>query len=215
MEETQPTICKTLEHLREALAGDLPGSISHLRMASRVRRSEMKFKYNTEGAVPSSVLILLYPVDGRLHSVFILRQTYDGVHSGQVSFPGGRQEPADRDLVDTALREAAEEVNIDPSSVEVLGTLSEMYIPPSNFLVLPVVGYTATRPDFRPDTTEVAEIIESGLEFLFDETRKKETTLNIRGTVIDTPYYDVKDKIIWGATAMILSELADVIKSTT
>jgi 8-oxo-dGTP pyrophosphatase MutT (NUDIX family) len=201
------------ERLKAALASDLPGSNSHLKMASQVRRGGMKFKYDPSSAVPSSVLILLFPGDDSLHTVFILRQTYNGVHSGQVSFPGGRKEPEDRDLVATALREAAEEVNIDPSKVEVLGTLSEMYIPPSNFLVLPVVGYSDSKPDFSPDETEVAEIIETDLEFLFNENKKKETTLNVRGTVIDTPYYDVKSKVIWGATAMILSELEDIIKT--
>ena len=201
------------EKLTAALSGSLPGAVSHRKMASQVRRSEMRFDYDTSGAVPSSVLILLYPKNGMLHSVFILRQTYDGVHSGQVSFPGGRQEPDDSDLVETALREASEEVNIDPASVEVLGTLSEMYIPPSNFLVLPVVGYASQAPDLRPDPAEVAQIIESDLGFLFDESNKKETTLTVRGVVLDTPYYDVENKIIWGATAMILSELTDVIKS--
>jgi 8-oxo-dGTP pyrophosphatase MutT (NUDIX family) len=203
------------DKLRQALMGEKPGSTSHLKMASRIRRSEMKFKYHTDGAVPSSVLILLYPREGQLHTVFILRQTYDGVHSGQVSFPGGRAEPEDRDLIHTALREASEEVAIDPASVEVLGTLSELYIPPSNFLVLPVVGFTAHAPRFVADETEVAEIIQSDISFLNDPARRKETTLEVRGLRIDTPYYDVKGKIIWGATAMILSELSDLIEINT
>ncbi len=199
--------------LRRALKGDLPGQSAHLKMASRLRLDEMKFSYDTSRAVHSSVLILLYPKKEIPHTVFILRQTYDGVHSGQVSFPGGRAEEADRTLVETALREASEEVNIDPGAVEVLGTLSEMYIPPSNYLVLPVVGFTPQAPAFVPDPAEVAAVIESDLGFLFDQSRQKETVLTIRGTEIEAPYYDVNGNIVWGATAMILSELSHVIES--
>ena len=200
-------------NLRRALKGDLPGQSAHLKMASRLRLDEIKLSYDTSRAVHSSVLILLYPKKEIPHTVFILRQTYDGVHSGQVSFPGGRAEKGDSTPIDTALREASEEVNIDPAAVEVLGTLSEMYIPPSNYLVLPVVGFTAQPPDFVPETVEVAEIIESDLGFLFDQSRQKKTVLTIRGTEIEAPYYDVQGKIVWGATAMILSELRHVIKS--
>lgn len=204
-----------LEKLRVALADELPGKAAHVKMASRLRLNELKFSYDTSGATHSSVLILLYPKQGEVFTVFILRQTYDGVHSGQVSFPGGRAEEGDTTLIETALREASEEVNIEPEKVEILGTLSEMYIPPSNFLVLPVVGYTPEPPAFVPEIAEVAEIIESDINFLFDPARHKETLLTVRGIEIEAPYYDVKGKIIWGATAMILSELGDVIKSIT
>jgi len=161
----------------------------------------------------SSVLILIYPDKDILKTVFILRQTYDGVHSGQVSFPGGRKEDSDDSLIDTALRESNEEVNIDPEKVQVLGVLSEMYIPPSNYLVLPVVGYQDSPPDFIPEKSEVAEIIETNLSFLFDQNLVKETLLDVRGYKIQAPYYDVDGHIVWGATAMILSELKEVIES--
>lgn len=199
--------------LSNRLKKPLPGKEAHNKMASRVRLNEIKFKYDTSNAVLSSVLILIYPDKDILKTVFILRQTYDGVHSGQVSFPGGRKEDSDDSLIDTALRESNEEVNIDPEKVQVLGVLSEMYIPPSNYLVLPVVGYQDSPPDFIPEKNEVAEIIETNLSFLFDQNLVKETLLDVRGYKIQAPYYDVDGHIVWGATAMILSELKEVIES--
>lgn len=199
--------------LSEKLNESLPGTKAHNKMASKVRLNELKFNYDTTNAILSSVLILLYKDGNEIKTVFILRQTYDGVHSGQVSFPGGRFEDKDKSLIDTALREAQEEVNIDPDKVTILGTLSEMYIPPSNYLVLPIVGYQSSRPDFIPEKSEVAEIIETDLDFLFNDELIKETLLDVRGYKIQAPYFDVDSHIVWGATAMILSELKEVIES--
>lgn len=191
----------------------LPGNKAHNKMASKIRLDELKFNYDSSNATLSSVLILIYKDENVLKTVFILRQTYDGVHSGQVSFPGGRLEEKDKSLTETALRESQEEVNIDPKKVQILGTLSEMYIPPSNYLVLPVVGYQDSRPDFIPEKSEVADIIEADFNFLFDNALIKETLLDVRGYKIQAPYFDVDGHIIWGATAMILSELKEVIES--
>jgi 8-oxo-dGTP pyrophosphatase MutT (NUDIX family) len=202
-----------IDVLKEQMKSPMPGKAAQLRMASAVRNKELNFNYDTSTAIQSSVLILLFPVSGQLHTVFILRQTYDGVHSGQVSFPGGRLESSDSSLIQTALREAEEEVNISAGEVTVLGTLSELYIPPSNFLVLPVLGYVKNRPEFKPDPSEVAQIIEADISFLFDDMLLKSKVLDIRGSKIKAPYFDVHDHIVWGATAMILSELKDVILS--
>jgi 8-oxo-dGTP pyrophosphatase MutT (NUDIX family) len=198
---------------KKRIKSPLPGEKAQLKMASTIRNKELNFKYDTSKAIHSSVLILFFPVGMRIKTVFILRQTYDGVHSGQVSFPGGRLEKNDQSLIHTALREAGEEVNIKTSQVKIIGTLSELYIPPSNFLVLPVVGYTLKRPSFKPDKTEVAEVIEADISFLFDQNLKKEKVLDVRGYKIKAPYFDVNGHTIWGATAMILSELREVIES--
>ena len=200
------------ERLQQRLAIPLPGPSSHLKMASQVRLREMESEYNTTNAVRSSVLILLYLKNKVLHTAFILRQTYDGIHSGQISFPGGRWEEGDGSLINTALREAHEEVNVNPESVNILGSLSEMYIPPSNHLVLPVIGYTLSEPQFLPDKLEVDKIIESDISFLFEPEKVKQTLINVRGFEIEAPYFDVKNQVIWGATAMILSELRDIIE---
>jgi 8-oxo-dGTP pyrophosphatase MutT (NUDIX family) len=202
-----------IDLLRERIKSPLPGKEAQLRMASTVRNKELNFSYDTSTATKSGVLILLYPHSGSLFTVFILRQTYDGVHSAQVSFPGGRVEKNDISLINTALREAEEEVNINSDQVNVLGTLSELYIPPSNYLVLPVIGYTENRPDFKPDIAEVAEIIEADISFLFDDELLKTKILDIKGFNIEAPYFDVQGHVVWGATAMILSELKTVIES--
>jgi 8-oxo-dGTP pyrophosphatase MutT (NUDIX family) len=202
-----------MDLLKDRIKTSLPGKEAQLKMASTVRNKELNFSYDTSTATTSGVLILLYPYLSRLHTVFILRQTYDGVHSGQVSFPGGRREDSDVTLINTALREAEEEVNIKAEQVKVLGTLSELYIPPSNYLVLPVIGFAENRPEFKPDTTEVAEIIEADISFLFDKQLLKTKTIDIKGFKIEAPYFDVQGHVVWGATAMILNELKVIIES--
>ncbi len=199
--------------LEKRLMMPVPGHSSHIKMASRIRLDEYKFEYDRAKAIPSSVLILFYPVKNRIFTVFILRPKYNGVHSGQISFPGGKKEETDRTLVETALRESKEEINVEPSHVRVLGTLTELYIPPSNFLVLPVIGYTETRPDFIADPVEVDKIIETDLEVLFDKKLKKEKMIEVHGHQINAPYYDLQGHVLWGATAMILTELLEVIES--
>lgn len=201
------------KRLSEQLLKPLPGSLSHIKMSSRIRLKELESGHDLSKATRSSVLILFYLKKNILNTSFILRQTYDGVHSGQVSFPGGRWEETDKSLVDTALREAKEEVNIDPETVNIIGTLSDLYIPPSNYVVLPVLGFTTKEPEFKPEELEVAEIIESDISFLFNPELLKNTIINVRGYQIEAPYFDVKGKVVWGATAMILSELKDVIES--
>jgi len=211
--KTENDIGLFVDLLKARIKASLPGKEAQLKMASTVRNKELNFDYNTFAAIKSSVLILLYPCFSRLYTAFILRQTYDGVHSGQVSFPGGRMEDNDVTLINTALREAEEEVNIKTEQVKVLGTLSELYIPPSNYLVLPVIGFAENRPEFKPDFTEVAEIIEADISFLFDEHLVKTKTIDIKGLKIEAPYFDVNGHVVWGATAMILSELKSVIES--
>ena len=204
--------CKQLSH---RLSNELPGEAAHLRMTSKVRLTELKFSSDRSNAKLSSVLILLYLNKNSIYTSFILRPQYDGVHSGQVAFPGGKKEAEDTSPIETAIREAHEEVNIYPNSIKVLGTLSDLYIPPSNYLVTPVVACTTIRPDFIPQESEVEEIIESNISFLFDPNLKKRKTLNIRNSKIEAPYYQVNGKIVWGATAMILSELEELISSFT
>lgn len=200
-----------ISEFQKQLELPLPGRDAQLKMASTIRNKEAGFNYDTSSATKSSVLISLYLEGENLFTVFILRQTYDGVHSGQVSFPGGRMEPEDISLVHTALREAEEEANIDSGKVKVLGTLSELFIPPSNYIVLPVIGFLDERPDLKADISEVAAIIETDLSFLFDEKRIKQKSIQINNYTIEAPYFDVQGNVIWGATAMILSELKEVI----
>ncbi len=161
-----------------------------------------------EGARLGGVLLLLYCVDEKLHLVLTRRPDYDGVHSGQVSFPGGRHEPPET-LEMTALRETHEEIGILAADVELLGSLTPLFVVPSNFEVHPFVGryMRNKRPVFAPDTREVAAILEVPLQLLLDPATRVEEEMELRGGLrLRVPCFRVGRQRVWGATAMILSE---------
>jgi 8-oxo-dGTP pyrophosphatase MutT (NUDIX family) len=198
--------------VRESFEKPLPGLASQLKMASMRRLSRDGRMMYPEGARKAGVLILLYPDDGVVKIIFIKRNEYPGVHSGQISFPGGGHEPGDEDTIATALREAEEETGIRRESVQIIGTLSELFIPPSNFLVTPVLAYTLTRPDFRPDPTEVEQLLEIPLDAFLDKNAKQEKEIDVfPALTMKVPCYFINGHVIWGATAMMLSEFLDLI----
>jgi 8-oxo-dGTP pyrophosphatase MutT (NUDIX family) len=203
-----------IKGIKEKLDKPLPGVSSQLKMAGLrrlTRDGEIVVPHDVRKA---AVLALFYPAEQQINMVFIKRTEYTGVHSGQISFPGGGWEQDDRDLVDTALREAEEEIGVDRNSVIAIGMLTDLFIPPSNFLVTPVVGYTSGRPDFIPDRHEVDRILEIPLEELMDELNVLEKDITIFPAVtLKVPCFYIDGNVIWGATAMILSELIDVIRS--
>ena len=159
----------------------------------------------------SGVLVLLYSLQGRLHVPLIVRPTYDGTHSGQVAFPGGGSEEGDGDLTETALREAHEELGVAPKDVEVLGTLTDLYIRPSNYDVFPTVGRLKGKPAFRPDPCEVAQLLEVPLATLLNPAHQRREDWQLADRSALVPFFAVQDQAIWGATAMILSELLAVV----
>jgi 8-oxo-dGTP pyrophosphatase MutT (NUDIX family) len=173
-----------------------------------------RFNYKVrEDARQSSVMILLYPDSNAAHLPLILRPTYTGAHSGQVSLPGGKEEPEDVNRQHTALREMEEEIGVSADDVVVLGNLTEIFVAASNFRVLPVVGYLNYKPNFIPEIKEVAEILTSPLEAIIALEQKREKEMLIGGQfAINSPYFDINGKVVWGATAMILSELATIIR---
>lgn len=159
-------------------------------------------------ATRSAVLVLLYPRGDAATTVLIKRTAYEGVHSAQVSFPGGRHEEQDGDQYTTAVREAHEEIGIHPQGIEMIGPLTRLYIPPSKYLVYPFVASTEGRPDFTPDPHEVQQVIELDLETLLDDSRvRRKTMMLATGAVTEIPYFEIHGHEVWGATAMILSEL--------
>jgi len=160
----------------------------------------------------SAVLVLLYPVNAKIYTVLMLRPQEQGVHSGQVSFPGGKYEETDGTFMNTALREAGEEMGIIKEQVIIVGELSPLYIPPSNFLVHPFVGYMTEKPVIQPSKDEVKQVIEANIELLLDDTLKDRKIIEVRGYKIDTPFYNIYGNVVWGATAMILSELEDLLR---
>jgi 8-oxo-dGTP pyrophosphatase MutT (NUDIX family) len=199
--------------LTQRMSSPLPGLPVQLRMSSNHRLRELMDFSAGDHAVKSSVLILLYP--GRITGIptFVVTQRhhYEGVHGGQISLPGGRFEPEDKELLRTALREAREEIGVETSLVQTIGKLTELYIPPSNYLVQPFVGYTLSAPDFIAQPAEVAEIIEVPVEKLMDENNLRQRKIEVRGMHIEAPCYVIGQKIIWGATAMILSEFKEIL----
>lgn len=155
----------------------------------------------------SAVLLLFYTgEDGGLHFPLMRRAEYPGVHSGQISLPGGRTEEDDGSYIQTALREAHEEVGIHAADVDVLGELTPLYVPPSNFEIHPVVGSIAYHPTWTPDPVEVAEVIEAPLSALFDDSIKGEETAERAGISFLIRYYGIGGHKVWGATAVMLGE---------
>jgi 8-oxo-dGTP pyrophosphatase MutT (NUDIX family) len=201
-----------IDKLKTRLQQPLPGLNAHLIMASETRL-KLKMPSPNERTRESAVLILFYPSDNQVFIPLILRPQYDGVHGGQMAFPGGRAEKEDENLERTALREAQEEIGVRVCDVKILGKLTKLFIPPSNFYVQPVVGYMTRKPDFYPDPREVDKVIEIALEDLKNPSLISRKTLNVRGVEVDTPFYDILETTVWGATAMMISELLMVIDS--
>ena len=206
------TFQKFINQLKTSLKENLPGLNAQLTMAPATRQEELRRLANTGNARQSAVLVFFYPVNGETKLVFIKRPVDLSVHSGQVAFPGGQVEKEDKDLVATALREANEEVNIDPAKVTVVGALSKLHIPPSNFDVYPFIGFSAERPEFKGNE-EVGRILEIDVEELLNPDTKTTKTIHHRlGKLVDVPCYFVENEIIWGATAMMVGELLEVIR---
>lgn len=194
--------------LRERLKQPLPGSFAHEKMMARVREMPEKIPADARA---SAVMSLLFPKEDGLN-VLLIQRTEDGrAHSGQISFPGGRQDPGDADLRATALREAQEEVGIVSREVTILGALSPLYIPVSNFLVYPFVAFAEQAPIYNMSIDEVAGVIEMPVSDLFDTRRKTIASVTSpadRSFRREVRAYKIDDqRVIWGATAMILSEL--------
>lgn len=197
--------------LTKKLKYPLPGESAH-RIMQASSKLRMSFKPNARTR-KSAVLVLFYPHKDEIYFPLILRPAYDGVHSGQVAFPGGRYEPADEDLVRTALREAQEEIGLRLTDVKVHGILTELFIPASNFYVLPVIATMPYRPDFYPDPREVEDIFEIKLEEISDVNIIGSSDIQIRGEQVHAPHYMVQGYKIWGATAMMISELLTVLNA--
>lgn len=192
----------------------VPGEVSHRLMTPGDRERALK-SIHIESKNPrnAAVMMLLYPKNNHMHLVLILRPTYEGVHSGQIALPGGKAELGDKDYLATALRETNEEVGVHTAGVRMLKKMTKVYIPPSNFWVHPYMGTIDHRPDFIAQEEEVEEIIEVPLTELLDEKNvnsKKLTTSY--ATNIEVPIFELNSYDVWGATAMMLSELKMLLK---
>jgi 8-oxo-dGTP pyrophosphatase MutT (NUDIX family) len=200
------------EKLREEIQKGLPGTEVQWALASSDRLARDFPRTPREDSQEAAVLILIYPDHGSLHTIFIQRPEYNGVHGGQISFPGGKKEDCDTSLTETALREAAEETGIIAEEIEIIGILTPLYIPVSNIVVTPVTGWSDKKPLIRPDRNEVVFTIEADLAPFIDYSIMRSKPYEIRGEKINIRYFDYEGNMIWGATAMMLHELLTIIK---
>ncbi|MGA2824011.1 MAG: CoA pyrophosphatase [Bacteroidales bacterium] len=210
------TFTEFINKLTHELTLPLPGIQVQLQMMSNRRVREMMEFRQSDQAIKSSVLVLLFPgkENGQPAFVVTLRPTYEGIHSGQISLPGGRFELTDENLMQTALREANEEIGMDPEEVTIIGRLTELYIPPSNYLVQPFVGFTSISPVFNPQPTEVEKIIEIPVNQLLDERNVMEKEISVAGIQFSAPSFVIDGTTIWGATSMILNEFKEILRKT-
>ena len=203
-----------LEYVPKIMEVTLPAKEAHYKMVPFERILKMEsMEINSLNPKKAAVMMLFYPKKGMTHLVLIVRNSYEGVHSAQIAFPGGKFEPEDKTYEITALRETHEEIGIHPNSIEILRSFTHLYIQPSNFLVYPFLGICKEEVLFIPDINEVAEIIELPLSIFLGEDVV--VSVNISTSYANNlmvPAFKIGEHIVWGATAMMLSELKEVLK---
>lgn len=202
----------TPDLIRAALCRPLPGRKAQRRMAP----APGSLAPPSPGHVPrqSGVLLLLYPSPEKGDLFLVLTRRTDTVadHKGQISLPGGGVEPHDTSVSDTAMREACEEVGVCSDDIRILGALTPLYVPPSNFCVHPYVAYAPHRPSFLPQPEEVAELLEVPLGYLLDDRNVVEEEWIVQGAPMRVPFFQVHGHKVWGATAVVLAEFLAVLK---
>lgn len=199
-----------IQDLEKRLAQDLPGMAAQNKMAPQ---GSEKYRQISNDHKIACVLALLFPKNDHWHICLIERTSHhpDDKHAGQISFPGGKLDDNDDSYEDCALRETYEEIGISPDTIGILGELTPLYVYVSNFLVHPFVGFTTESPKFIIQEAEVKNIIEMPMKHFTKSKYKQVGDIKVRDMILpDTPYYDVNGQKLWGATAMIMSELEHV-----
>ncbi len=207
---------KLIQLLGKKLEEPLPGKYFQYLMAHE--SEAVRIPVSPDNPRQASVLILLYPKNEAWNIVFIKRTSNKkgDRHSGQISFPGGKQEKEDSSFAHTALRETEEEIGIQSDKVQLLGSLTNLYIPVSNFEVHPFIGFTNEEPLFIPQPSEVDAIIETPLERLLSPSTKQQISLQLTEKIVlpKVPCFKLDKHIVWGATAMILNEFLSLLHSS-
>ncbi|PCE65040.1 NUDIX hydrolase [Sediminicola luteus] len=201
-----------LEQLPKIKNLPLPGLSAHAKMVPPLRRRDLEHMTVPEQAKRAGVMALCYPNEsGNTMLLLILRKTYKGVHANQIGFPGGKVEMDDRHIQDTALRETFEEVGVPVNEIRLVRELSDVYIPPSNFLVTPFLGWCAAEPRFIIQESEVEALVKVPLtEFLAVESVQERELSTSYANTMKVPAFILQDHVVWGATAMMLSEIRDL-----
>ncbi|EGV44354.1 CoA pyrophosphatase [Bizionia argentinensis JUB59] len=193
----------------------LPAESSQFKMSPPFRDElQEQQKNQLKTAKKAGVVALFYPDDAtETKLVLILRKTYKGVHSAQVGFPGGRVETTDSSIMHAAIRECWEEVGVPERQIEILRAMTQVYVPPSNFFVYPFIGISRLTPKFIKQDSEVDAIIEVSLQdFICDSSVVTKTVSTSYSMEVAVPAFQLNDHIVWGATAMMLSEIKDLLK---
>jgi 8-oxo-dGTP pyrophosphatase MutT (NUDIX family) len=193
----------------------LPGINAHIKMMPPERLKLLEVTdFSDKNPRKAAVLMLIYPKNNLSHLALIIRNSYPGVHSSQIAFPGGKVEDFDLSLEETSLRETEEEVGISPEKIKIIRAFTEVYIPPSNFLVAPFLGFSEQELTFKLDPNEVAGLIEFPVNELFDDKILARVKIsNSYLTDTDVLGFKIEEHLVWGATAMMLSELKELMKN--
>lgn len=202
-----------IQNLSTALKQPLPGLSAQLKMAPETRKrvDEKAIKENLKHAKKAAVLCLFYPRNHQPHFVLMKRVSYPGVHSGQISFPGGKIEGNESPL-EAAIRETKEEIGIEINEEHILSAITDIYIPPSNFYVYPFIACLKEPPIFDADNTEVDYLIEVPLKEFTNPTNKKRKELTYSYGTFEAPYFHLQNETVWGATAMMLGEVFEILR---
>lgn len=202
-----------VQRVKAVLNGPLPGLTQQLQMAPPYREVPNEAWVMAQNPKIAAVLAIFVLEGNSLKLIFTKRKSYAGVHSNQVSFPGGKAEPEDASLLATALRESEEEVGLPLASTQVLGSLTPLYIPPSNFLVHPFVAVVHELPNWQIQETEVDELLSIPVSYLLSGDSRTQKEITVTGSVRMVPGFVWGEHFIWGATAMMLEELLAVVGS--
>ena len=202
------------KHIQLLSKAEIGGLEAQFKLAPEIRKQFSEQKINAQNPKKAAVLVIFYPSNcGKLKFLLTLRASYKGVHSAQISFPGGKIDGKDVSLKNTALREAREEVGIIEKDISIFKEMTDVYIPPSNFIVTPFLGYINYTPKFTKNY-EVEALIEVKLSDLLSDSVISSTILSTSyAKNIIVPCFKLNNYTVWGATAMMLSEIKELIRT--